>query len=138
VTEALLQPARDRGAIRRAVSLPCEAVSLDRCLVLGSRVFDVSATGLLLSADEPARQNEYVLVHLFAGDLKLVAEARVARVIAGARRSDRGPALGLRLSRVSRRALRSLLHRLRGTPPPVPARHVRRDYAATVRAIRAG
>lgn len=137
MTGSLVRTASDRAAIRRAVSLPCEAVSMDRCRILGGRTFDVSATGLLLAADEPARQNEIVLVHLFAGDRRIVAEAHVARVVAGARRTDRGLALGLRFSRVSARAIGALLARLRGTPPPVPGRRLRADYAATVAAIRA-
>ena len=111
---------------------------MDRARLLGSRTFDVSASGLLVSALEPARPGETVLVHLFAGERKLVAEARVMRLVAGARRSDRGPAFGLRFSRVSGRALRALMERLRGTPPPVPARRVRADYAATIRAIATG
>ena len=109
---------------------------MDRYRVLGRQVRDLSATGLLLCADEDAIENEVVLVHLFAGDRDIVAEAHVARVIAGARRSDRGLALGLRFSRVSARALGELMRRLRGTPPPIPRRRLRRDYAATVRAIR--
>lgn len=137
MTEFLL-PATERAALRRAVRLEAEAVSMDRFRLLGRRVLDLSATGLLLSADQLARRNEVVLVHLFAGAEKLVAEAEVARVIPGARRTDRGPALGLRFSRVSARALRALLERLRGTPPPIPRRRLRRDYAATVRAIRVG
>jgi len=132
-----MRPAGDRGAIRRAVTLRCEAVSLDRCRLLGDRISDLSASGLLLPTDEPALENEIVLVHLLAGERPIVAEAHVARVVAGARRSDRGRALGLRFTRVQRRPLGALLRRLRGTPPPVPRRPVRPDYAATVRAIHA-
>jgi hypothetical protein len=130
-------PANDRSAMRRGVSLSCEAVSLDRYRVLGRSTFDVSATGVLLAADDLGPKNEVVLLHLFAGDTKLVAEARVTRVATGDRRGDLGPALGLTFTRVSQRALRALLARLRGWPPPIPGRHVRRDYAATVRAIAA-
>ena len=111
-------------------------MSLDRCRLLGREVLDVSATGVLLAADELAWPHEVLLVHLFTGGERIVAEAQVTRVVPGLRRSDYGLALGLTFSRVSTRALRRLLHRLRGTPPPIPGRRLRTDYAAMVRAIR--
>lgn len=135
---APLLSVNDRSSMRRGVSLRCEAVSLDRYCVLGRSTFDVSATGVLLAADELGPRNEVVLLHLYLGDTELVAETQVTRVAPGDRRGDLGPALGLTFTRVSRRALRNLLARLRGWPPPVPARRIRRDYAATVRAIAAG
>src|SRR5690606_36537993 len=72
VTEVLVQPASERSAVRRAVPLSCEAVSLDRYRMLGRRILDLSETGLLLAADELGRLNEVVLVHLFAGDAEIV------------------------------------------------------------------
>lgn len=134
----VLQPARDRISVRRAVSVRCEAVSLERFRLLGTETLDLSSSGMLVAADDVATPDEAVLVHLFVGDEDIVAAAEVARVVSGMRRSDRGVALGLRFTRVSSRRLHRLLHRLRGTPPPVPRRSVRLDYARSVQSISRG
>jgi hypothetical protein len=124
--------------MRRVVVLRCEVVSLCRYQMLATEVLDVSGTGLLVSSDADAEKSEPVVVHLFTGEDDIVAAAEVSRVVRGLRREDRGEALGLRFTRVPGAPLRRLLRQLHGTPPPVPRRPIRCDYAASVRAIAAG
>lgn len=126
-----------RGA-RRIVALSCEVVSTERYRLLGGHITDISESGMLVHAAQPAQLGEDVLVHLdlhdeFQGEL--TAAARVARVVYGRRQHDANPALGLRFTRVPRRRLARLLASLKGTPPPVPRRPLRRDYAATIARI---
>jgi hypothetical protein len=135
MSAAVLAPATDRLAMRRVVFLRCEVVSLAAYRMVGTEALDVSRTGLLVAAEGVAERHEPVLVHLFTGEGDIVAAAEVARVARGLRRSDHGTALGLRFTRVSSAHLDRLLTRLRGTPPPVPRRRIRPDYARTVRAI---
>jgi len=125
-----------RGAVRRVAPLRCEAVSLERYSVLGTKVLDISETGMLLAAEgHPGDLRELVLVHLFDGASDVALQAEVARVLRGRRSHDRGVALGLAFTRAGGRAFRRLMGRLRGTPPPVPRRRLRRDYASAVAAI---
>ena len=130
-----LIPTRSRRAMRRAQPLTCEAISLDRYALLGVQALDISESGLLISAEDWASPRESVLLHIFGGSTEIVAEAEVARVIEGRRDTDWGPAFGLRFTRISRRRLRRLMGKMRSVPPPVPARHLRVDYAASLRAI---
>ncbi len=138
MSAVVLAPATDRLALRRVVLLRCEVVSLARYQVVATEALDVSGTGLLVAAADVAEPNEPVLVHLFTGDDDIVAAAEVARVISGMRRSDHGAAFGLRFTRVSTPRLGRLLRMLRGTPPPVPRRRIRRDYASTVHGMMCG
>ena len=121
--------------MRRVVVLRCEVVSLARYRMVATEVLDVSGTGLLVAANDEADPNEPVVVHLFTGAEDIVAAAEVARVVRGLRQTDRGSAFGLRFTRVPKAPLGRLLHQLRGTPPPVPRRRIRWDYARTVRTI---
>lgn len=131
-----LPVASSRQGLRRAIELPCEVVSLDRFALLGERTLDVSLGGALIAASADVEAGEHVLLHLTAPDqTKVCAEAVVARVVQGQRQGDSGRALGLRFLRASTLRLQRLMAQLRGTPPPVPGRHLRVDYAAMVRAI---
>jgi len=90
---------------------------------------------LLAAEGDPGDLHELVLVHLFDGASGVALQAEVARVLRGRRPHDRGVALGLAFTRAGGRAFRRLMGRLRGTPPPVPRRRLRRDYASAVAAI---
>ena len=91
-----MRSARVRAAGRRVAPLRCEAVSLERYSILGTKVLDISETGMLLATQsDPGDLHELVLVDLFDGASEVVAQAEVARVLRGRRPHDRGVALGL-------------------------------------------
>jgi hypothetical protein len=137
--DASIGTIHQRGAVRRVAPLRCEAVSLERYSMLGTKVLDISETGMLLAAEgDPGDLHELVLVHLFDGASEVALQAEVARVLCGRRPHDRGVALGLTFTRAGGRGFRRLMGRLRGTPPPVPRRRLRRDYASAVAAIARG
>ena len=137
--DASIGTIHQRGAVRRVAPLRCEAVSLERYSMLGTKVLDISETGMLLAAEgDPGDLRDLVLVHLFDGASDVALQAEVARVLRGRRSHDRGVALGLAFTRAGGRAFRRLMGRLRGTPPPVPRRPLRRHYASAVAAIARG
>ncbi len=129
--------ARQRKSLRRAVDLPCEVVEGDGFRLLGRRVCDLSEEGAFVLLDpgvRPPRPGTEVFVSLRVPHSRhwVGAVARVSRLVAGRRQSDPGAGIGLRfveMDRVERAMLRSSLP---GLPPPLPTRHLRRDYAATV------
>lgn len=127
--------ARDRRNVRRAVRTRCQAVALDAFRLVGERVIDLSEGGMLLACDGGVRVGDSMIVSFQAPHLAswFDAEAEVARVIGGYRPEDRGYCAGLRFTRLDGRAERLLRIALRGLPPPVPARALRKDYARIVR-----
>jgi hypothetical protein len=133
----LIREARQRGILRRAVNLHCQAVAEDGFRLIGHRLLDLSPEGALVQSISEADVGESVVLAFPApgGFSWIDAEARVARVIRGRRHGDRGPCVALRFERldpVDSAVLRGSLH---GLPPPAPGRDVRRDYAATVASI---
>ncbi len=130
--------ASQRKTVRRAVGTVCQAVTEEGFRLLGERVLDLSAEGMLLSSDQEPELGADVIVSFRAPGtgIWLDAEAEVARIVRGRRRSDRARGIGLRFRSLDRVARAVLDASLRGHPPPVPARSVRKDYARTVRAIR--
>jgi hypothetical protein len=139
VREILLS-ARDRSALRRQVRLPCQIVEEDRFELLANECIDLSVRGMRVRAILPAPVGTRVLAsfRVPGSSLYLDLDAEVTRVIWGRRFNDRCAALGLRfvnLSPVDRAILGS---RLAGMPPPVPARTLRFDYAATIAQVARG
>jgi len=135
----IVVPARQRRSVRRAVTTDCQVVSEHEFVLVGHRAVDVSAEGLLVESRLPASIGDPVIISMRAPGTRwwLDAEARVARIIRGLRRSDEGRFFGLRfisMSALDRAVLRASLE---GRPPPLPRRRVRRDYATTVRLISA-
>jgi hypothetical protein len=130
--------AADRRSLRRAVRTECEVVAERGFRLLGTYTLDLSEDGLLLDAGAPCILGEPVIVSLRLprSTLWIDCEGHVARAIDGQRRGDCGSALGIAfdaMSPVDRAILRASL---RGLPPPVPRRHRRMDYAATIGALR--
>jgi hypothetical protein len=130
-----------RRTVRRAVTTPCWAVSLGDCRPLGDNILDLSIRGALLACDDRVEPGENVFLSFKApgsGNLWLNAEAEIARVVNGWRPTDAGYCAGLRMIYLESGARGELGRRLRGLPPPVPARRIRPDYAETVRRIACG
>lgn len=135
--QPVLIPAHRRRITRRAYQGRCHAISLRDFRMIGRRVLDISPFGLMVAADTPVAPGERILVSFQApgGTEWFDAEARVARVIEGWRQGDPGYCMGLRFTQIPLSARMALRERLRGLPPPLPQRHVRMDYAETVRRI---
>jgi hypothetical protein len=136
-TQDILVPSQHRKMIRRAWRSRCHAISLQDFRMIGQKVLDMSPHGLLVAADTPVERGERVLVSFRAPGSSqwFDAEARVARVIEGWRDGDPGYCMGLHFTRIPLSARLALRDRLRGLPPPLPQRHVRMDYAESIRRI---
>lgn len=128
---------RQRRSVRRAVGTKCQVVAEQGFRLLGETTYDVSEHGLLLASDADVWLGERVFVTLETprGVSWVDGEAEVVRVVRGRRQGDRGRGIGLRFSRMDAIDRVILGASLRGLPPPLPARHLRCDYAGAVEAI---
>lgn len=135
-----MRHAQDRAALRRELVVECQVVSERDFRLLGSRTWDLSPDGLLLQASDLAEVGEGVVfsVRVPGSDEWFEGYGRVARVVRGLRDTDRGPGLGIAFTEVDGMSRARLEAALRRIPPAVPARRVRRDYAATISDIFAG
>lgn len=128
---------QQRSSIRRGLMLDCEVVSERDFRLLGEITYDVSRDGILLEALDFAEIDEPVIFSLrlpYSEEL-LEGHGRVARIVRGLRETDEGPAIGIEFTELDAVMSARLEAALRGSPPPVPARAQRRDYAAAVREI---
>lgn len=129
-----IRSARDRKVVRRAVSARCEAVADRGFRLLGRTLRDLSPEGAFLETDAVVELGEEVYVSFQAPRTRMWvdARARVVRHVAGRRSGDRARGIGLRFEAIDPMDRAVLAGSLERVPPPVPARHVRADYAATV------
>lgn len=129
---------RERVAPRHAVHVPCEVVRERDFKLIGLETFDLSLTGMMI---ESLREEVYVgdeVVLTFRPpqmDRYVDACAIVSRVIAGRRKGDNGPAVGLLFTSMDQPSFIRLKTALRRLPPARPRRHNRMDYAALTRMI---
>jgi hypothetical protein len=129
-----------RRALRRAVRLPCIAVSTDGYRLVGQQVLDLSPRGVLVSSAAMLKLGDEIFISFLPpGDGRWMnAQAEVTRLIPGLRPWDPGPCAGLVFTNLSAPKRGELLARLAGIPPTVPRRPLRfgrrsRDaYANTV------
>jgi hypothetical protein len=89
-----------RRAVRRAAPIPCQVVELAGFSLLGERVIDLSARGMLVECTRKARVGDEVQVCFRVpgpanDELWFDAEAVVARVVAGQRWCDDGLGAGI-------------------------------------------
>jgi hypothetical protein len=126
--------AQQRTALRRAVRVDCQVVREHDFKMLGSRGVDLSPAGMLVMAQEPVLTGEPVIVsfRLPRGLYWFDAQATVARVVHGRRPGDTGRCFGLEFHTFDDDCKWFLALALRGTPPPVPCRAARIDYAGSV------
>lgn len=129
----------ERREIRRALSMTCQVVRERDFKLVSEQAIDVSPDGMQVLTDAELRPGENLIVSFRATETGIWfdTEAEVARVIHGRRPGDRGKAIGVRFSTLSRVQRFILRNHLRRTPPPVPRRTQRIDWAATVRSIEA-
>ena len=130
-----LSTAPRRKIVRRAVRGKCRCLAIrthDFCLI-GERVLDVSPFGMMIACNEQAVVGEEVVVAFEVdGDVNQHGDSKwydaigeVARVIEGYRDGDQGYCIGLKFTEIPLATRMALRRRLRGVPPPVPARPLR-------------
>ena len=124
----------DRREVRRAISLPCQIVRESDFRLVAEAALDVSPDGMLIKTEIDLKPGENVFVSFRATELGIWfdSEARVARVIQGRRPGDKGKAVGINFSTMSRVKRFILRNHLRKIPPPVPRRTQRVDWTTTV------
>lgn len=134
-----LSTAKDRRALRRRVRIPCQVVREHDFALVSDVCFDLSPHGMRVRSLSPVELNSLLLVSFRVPDagVHMDVSARVARVARGRRRGERFATLGLSFVDLGPLEGAILAARLRGVPPPAPARHLRIDYAGSVRAIHA-
>ena len=138
--QSILQTAKDRLALRRRVRIPCQVIDEQGFTLLARECFDLSIHGMGVKAVAPAPIGTPLIVSFRVPGSSFICdlEARVARIVWGRRREDKYPSLGIELLAMDPLMRAVLTARLRGLPPPVPARPVRIDYAASVDSIARG
>ena len=131
--------AKDRQALRRQVRVACQVVRESDFKLVADVCLDLSPRGMRVRALAPVALDTPVLVsfRVPAAGVHMDVSAVVSRVARGRRREDRGATLGLSFVDLSPVEAVTLTARLRGVPPPAPARPLRKDYASAVRAIHA-
>jgi hypothetical protein len=137
---AFIAKLQQRRALRRAVDLRCQVIRERDFTLVGDRAIDISPEGMRVIGERGLAVGESLHVAFRATDFGLWfhTDAVVARIEHGRRENDVGPAIGIRfqsLDPVSRLILRGAFKR---TPPPLPRREQRIDYAETVRRIALG
>lgn len=135
--EVLLFASQRRHA-RRQVSFRCEIVTADDDFQLVARSgLDLSEGGMLATTVCPVSVGRSLVVAFrIPGACSWVdAEATVTRLVRGRRMSDNGSCVGIRFDRMDNVDTALLSAKLRYYPPPTPARHLRRDYATSIRQI---
>ncbi len=135
-----IQTARDRSSVRRSIETRCEALVARESRSIGRTLRDLSEDGAFLETTVELGLGEHVYLSFRAPRtrLRIGVRAQVVRCVQGRRTTDRARGVGLRsepLEAVDRAILKRSLAR---TPPPVPARKARPDYAATVLSIAVG
>jgi hypothetical protein len=117
--------------------VPCQIVSEHDFALVSDTCLDLSARGMRVRALRPVALGTQLLVSFRIPDagVHMDVSAVVSRVARGRRRGERFPTLGLTFVDLGHVEAVILTARLKGVPPPTPARHLRVDYARSVHAI---
>jgi len=107
--------------------LPAKIVSCTDFRHMGRLILDINHLGVLIAADRLADIGEPMLLEFaLPGDGEAIeALGRVSRIVHGRRPTDRGYCLGIEFTFMPIEQQWELVQRLRGTPPPIPARALR-------------
>jgi c-di-GMP-binding flagellar brake protein YcgR len=125
---------QQRRVLRRSVRVDCQVVRERDFKLVGSRSIDLSPMGMLVMLQEPVLTGEPLLVafRLPRSDHWFDSEAVVSRVLHGRRPGDLCRSFAVEFETLEPGAQEYLGRTLRGTPPPLPMREPRIDYAGSV------
>jgi len=134
---SFVKKADDRKAARRAIVAGAQVVEEEEFVLLAEDVVDLSVDGMLVASDALPAVGTPVFVSFKAPgtEVWIDTEATVARLSRGRRGRGDVSGLGLRFGDMSPENRAILARSLIGRPPPIPGRHLRRDYAATIRIL---
>lgn len=118
------QAVRDsrRGAARREVVLPCQAVREHDFKLIADRTLDISVDGMLLPLRTRVLTGETLILSFAIPGMWVDAEGVVARVVHGRRPGDDGLAVGVLFDRIAPSARAALAAFLHGRRMPLPRR----------------
>ncbi len=135
--DSFLTSATDRRSIRRAVRIACQVVRERDFRLVGARTLDLSYEGMLVACDVPVLTGELVVFSFQIPSLGewIDGEGVVARVVHGRRPLDPCHSIGIEFIGLDACAREALRVGFKGSPPPLPARAMRIDWAATARMI---
>ena len=107
-----------RARLRRRVNPSCQVVRSRDFKLIGTRVLDLSATGMLLETEHPVLTGEELIVTFKSPveDRWFDCEASVARVLHGRRRADKCRALGIAFDTIDPWSGMLLCEHLRDAP----------------------
>lgn len=119
------------------MAVPCQIVRERDFRLVAETALDLSPDGMLIRTEIDLEPGENVFVSFRATELGIWfdSEARVARIVRGRRPGDKGRAIGIHFSTMSRVKRFILRNHLRKVPPPIPKRTQRIDWSATVMEI---
>lgn len=134
-----LSTATDRKTLRRRVRIPCQVVRERDFALVSDLCFDISPEGMRVRCLSPVALDTPLLVSFRVPDagVHMDVSARVTRIAKGRRQGERFPTVGISFVDLTPLEGAILTARLKGLPPPTPARRLRVDYARSVRAVHA-
>lgn len=134
-----LSTATDRKTLRRRVRIPCQVVREHDFALVSDLCFDISPQGMRVRCLSPVALDTPLLVSFRVPDagVHMDVSARVTRIAKGRRQGERFATIGISFVDLSPLEGAILTARLKGLPPPTPARRLRIDYARSVHAIHA-
>ncbi len=125
----MLQPFRRRKAIRRGVTLRCQAILLEPFRHVGTRLVDLSHHGAMLDCDVALVEGDELVVSFALGAQHVDAVAQVRNVTWDLRRA------GIAFTEMDWESRVALFVGLAGVPPKAPIVRPAIDYASTIRRI---
>jgi len=107
-----------RARLRRRVQPSCQVVRTRDFRLVGTRVLDLSATGMLLESEIPILTGEELIISFQSptDDRWFDCEASVARVVHGRRKGDTARALGVSFDTIDPWSQLLLCEHLRNAP----------------------
>jgi hypothetical protein len=111
-----------RNAIRREITLPCQAVREHDFKLIADRTLDISIDGLLLPMNRRVLTGESLIVSFSIPGMWIDTTATVARIVHGRRPGDDGVAMGVLFDDLAPSARAALAGFLHGRRIPLPRR----------------
>lgn len=127
----------DRRAIRHEIALECHVVAEHGFRDIGGPTLDVSIKGVRVRSDAQVDVGEPVILTIRLPHTRTYVDAqgRVARVERGVRDGDHGRAIAIEFTAMDPVDRAMLDGAIQALPPSLPRRHLRKDYAGSLRSL---